>query len=70
MNSGAWWATVHRVAKSGTQLSDSACTLSGFGKEGPLYWKMIQSKLMNYIQEKWISNSVSDEKIYLLQMDI
>ena len=22
MNSGAWWATVHRVAKSQTQLSD------------------------------------------------
>ena len=23
MNRGAWWATVHRVAKSWTQLSDS-----------------------------------------------
>ena len=22
MKRGAWWATVHRVAKSGTQLSD------------------------------------------------
>ena len=24
---GAWWATVHRVAKSGTQLSMYVCTL-------------------------------------------
>ena len=24
MDGGAWWATVHRVAKSWTQLSDSA----------------------------------------------
>ena len=26
MDRGAWWATVHRVAKSRTQLSDRVCT--------------------------------------------
>ena len=26
MERGAWWATVHRVAKSQTWLSDQACT--------------------------------------------
>ena len=26
MDRGAWWATVHEVAKSQIQLSDSACT--------------------------------------------
>ena len=27
-DSGAWWATVHRVAKNQTQLSDGAMTTS------------------------------------------
>ena len=26
MDKGAWWATVHGIAESWTQLSDSACT--------------------------------------------
>ena len=26
MDRGAWWATVHRVTKSQTRLSDLACT--------------------------------------------
>ena len=28
MGGGAWWATVHRVAKSGTQLSDFTFTFT------------------------------------------
>ena len=28
MNSGAWWASVHRVVQSWTQLSDGECTLT------------------------------------------
>ena len=27
IDSGAWWAAVHRVAKSGTRLSDRAYTI-------------------------------------------
>ena len=37
MDGGAWWATVHGVAKSRTRLSDFTCTLgfpcSSVGKE-------------------------------------
>ena len=34
MDGGAWWAAVHGVAKSQTQLSDFTCTfpLSGIGE--------------------------------------
>ena len=28
MNSGSWWASVHRVVQSWTQLSDGECTLT------------------------------------------
>ena len=35
MNRGAWWAKVHRVAKSQTQLKTKACTRVGAGvREG------------------------------------
>ena len=30
MDGGAWWATVHRVAKSRTQLSDLTLTLTNY----------------------------------------
>ena len=34
MDGGAWWATVHGVAKSGTRLSDFTFTFPGyFGHE-------------------------------------
>ena len=29
-NRGAWWATVHGVAKSWTQLNDSTTTITNF----------------------------------------
>ena len=50
MGSGTWWAIVHRVTKSLTQLSDSACTLPGFGKEGPLYWKIGEVKSLSRVR--------------------
>ena len=34
MDEGAWWATVHGVTKSQTQLSDFTSLLVPFGKEG------------------------------------
>ena len=34
MDGGAWWATVHRVAKSRTQLSDFTFTFSDFSIKG------------------------------------
>ena len=38
MERGAWQTTVHRVAKSQTQLSDSACTLKAArGKQQVIY---------------------------------
>ena len=34
LDGGAWWATVHRVAKSRTQLSDFTFTFSDFSIKG------------------------------------
>ena len=34
MDGGAWWATVHRVTKSGTLLSDLTFPLSSFSLKG------------------------------------
>ena len=34
MDGGAWWATVHGVTKSRTQLRDFTSLLVPFGKEG------------------------------------
>ena len=33
MDRGAWWATVHGVAKSGTRLSTHTCIYANSGKE-------------------------------------
>ena len=40
MDGGAWWATVHRVAKSGTWLSNFTFTLSHLKN----YWKSFLSR--------------------------
>ena len=37
MDRGAWWATVHRVAKSRTQLNNLACTNVRNNTERSLY---------------------------------
>ena len=37
MDGGAWWATVHGVEKSGTQLSDFTFTFFGTGMKTDLF---------------------------------
>ena len=36
MDAGAWWATVHRVTKSRTRLSDFTSPLWAFGQESDI----------------------------------
>ena len=36
MDGGAWWATVHGVAKSQTRLSEFTFTFTFLGQEDPL----------------------------------
>ena len=40
MDGGAWWATVHGVAKSQTRLSEFTFTFTFLGQEDPLEKEM------------------------------
>ena len=50
MDGGAWWATVHGVAKSRTRLNDFtfhlfflSCHFPGQSSEGPYAWGCVQA---------------------------
>ena len=54
MDEGAWWATVHGVTKSQTQLSDFTSLLVPFGKEGRVLEKTPES-LLNSKKSKLVN---------------
>ena len=47
MDRGAWWATVHRVAKSRTRLSDFTCSLtcSAVRKRNSLQYSCLENSM-------------------------
>ena len=48
MDRGAWWATVHGVAKSQTRLSDFTFLLTTLdSKPEPLYW--LETKALDFL---------------------
>ena len=51
MDSGAWWATIHGVAKSWTQLSDFTFTFFLSGGSGVKNPPAVQEP-----QEKWVQS--------------
>ena len=55
MDRGAWWATVHRVAKSQTWLSTHACRVrkNQHGTKGRWLFKKKRTLYCTYICKKW-----------------
>ena len=56
MERGAWWATVHGVTKSQTQLSDFTV---GFGTAGKNLWASLSMKVSKTaVQTSWHDHTV------------
>ena len=43
MDGGAWWATVHKVAKSRTRMSDFTSITHGEGNGNPLQYSCLEN---------------------------
>ena len=73
MDGGAWWAAVHGVAKSWTQLSDctftfslswrkwqpTQCSCLENPRDGGVWWAAIYGVAQSRIRLKWLSSSSS-----------
>ena len=70
---GAWWATLHRVAKSGTQLSMYVCTLIYIHTHTHTHthiyiyikimiWGKMESKLIEIVKDALRKNNNSNKK--------
>ena len=83
MDRGAWWATVHGVAKSQTQLSDLSlftfthwrrkwqptpqCSCLENPRDGGAWWAAVSGVTQSRIRLKWLSSSSSS---IVLNVDI
>ena len=68
MDGGAWWATVHGVAKSGTRLSDFTFTFF----LPAIFWSMIvwQLVVIFMLPEEEVSSCLSALPSYLYESHI
>ena len=68
MNRGAWWATVHGVAKGWTGLSDLACTHRQFHTGEP--WQSSFPGLWVYMFAVWECGSILLELLWQEELEI
>ena len=68
MDSGAWWATVHEVAKSRTRLSDLTFTsqLSIYGSEQKLWKYMLEMDKIQMLNKE-PTYKLSTKKVIISQ---